>query len=123
MTVEEAAKYLFVSRAHIHALLTRGKLVEVLPKNPFGQLDIDVSSINAYREKMEAARRASPDSQTEDNDPTALWESVRSECPVVCLEYRLAMPRRRQKSEHAISSIKSSNLVEAFGPTLQPLTR
>lgn len=72
MTVEEAAKYLFVSRAHIHALLTRGKLVEVLPKNPFGQLDIDVSSIKAYREKMEAARRAYLDSQMEDNDPVGI---------------------------------------------------
>ncbi|MBY4804481.1 hypothetical protein K6W78_31385 [Burkholderia cepacia] len=72
MTVEEAAKYLFVSRAHIHTLLARGKLVEVLPNNPFGELDIDVSSIKASREKMEAARRAYLDSQTEDNDPVGI---------------------------------------------------
>ena len=69
MTVEEAAKYLFVSRAHIHTLLARGKLVEVLPRNPSGPLDIDVASVQEYRARRDAAARAWLDSQTEDNDP------------------------------------------------------
>lgn len=69
MTVEEAAKYLFVSRAHIHTLLARGKLVEVLPRSPSGQPDIDASSVKAYRTEKKAAARAWLDSQTEENDP------------------------------------------------------
>lgn len=72
MTVEEAAKYLFVSRAHIHTLLVAGKLLERLPRGPTGQPDIDVVSVEAYRTEMETARRAYLDSQTEDNDPLGL---------------------------------------------------
>ncbi|MDG0027169.1 hypothetical protein [Trinickia sp. Y13] len=72
MTVEEAAKYLFINRLHIHSLLASGKLLEVLPRNPDGQPDIDVASVEAYRTEMEAARRAWLDSQTEDNDPLGL---------------------------------------------------
>lgn len=72
MTVEEAAKYLFVSRAHIHKLLAAGKLVENLPRSLIGQPDIDVASVDAYRTEMEAVRRAWLDSQTEDNDPLGL---------------------------------------------------
>jgi len=69
MTVEEAARYLFVSRAHIRALLASGKLLEVLPGNPFGEVEIGVASIEAYRAKMDAARRAWLDGQTEDSNP------------------------------------------------------
>jgi hypothetical protein len=72
MTVEEAAKYLFVSRAHIHKLLAAGKLVERLPRGPTGQPDIDVASVETYRTEMEAAQRAYLDSQNEDNDPLGL---------------------------------------------------
>ncbi|MDR6385070.1 helix-turn-helix domain-containing protein [Paraburkholderia caribensis] len=72
MTVEEAAKYLFVSRAHIHKLLAAGKLVGRLPEVPTGQPDIDVASVETYRTEMEAAQRAYLDSQTEDNDPLGL---------------------------------------------------
>jgi 3-methyladenine DNA glycosylase Mpg len=72
MTVEEAAKYLFVSRAHIHALLAAGKLVEVLPRGPAGQPDIDIVSVEAYRTKMKAAQHAYSGSQTEDNKPLGL---------------------------------------------------
>ncbi len=71
MTVEEAAKYLFVSRSHIRALLASGKLLEVSPGNPFGEVEIEVASVQAYRARMDAARRAWLDAQTEDNDPLA----------------------------------------------------
>ncbi|MFL9992386.1 hypothetical protein PQR34_14330 [Paraburkholderia sediminicola] len=72
MTIEEAAKFLFVSRPHIRHLLERGELVEVTPENSSGQVDIDVISVQAYLTKREAARRAYFDSQTEDNDPLGL---------------------------------------------------
>ncbi|WP_321809787.1 MULTISPECIES: hypothetical protein [unclassified Burkholderia] len=69
MTVEEAAKYLFVSCAHINMLLAHGKLMEVLPRNPSGQFDIDLASVQEYRARRDAGARAWLDSQTEENDP------------------------------------------------------
>ncbi|HIH2748568.1 hypothetical protein L3V59_40110 [Burkholderia aenigmatica] len=72
MKIEEAAKYLFVSRFHIRALLASGALLEVLPRNPFGEVEIEVASVQAYRERTDAARRAWLDSQTEDNDSQGL---------------------------------------------------
>lgn len=77
MTVEEAAKYLFVSRAHIRALLASGKLLEVLPENPFGEVEIEVASIEAYRARMDTARRASLDARTEDSNPVGSQELQR----------------------------------------------
>lgn len=72
MTVAEAARLLFVSRAHIFKLLTSGALLECLPRNPSGQPDIDAASVAQYQAKMDAAFRAWLDSQTEDNDPLGL---------------------------------------------------
>lgn len=72
MNIEEAAKYLFVSRFHIRTLLASGTLLEVLPGNPFGEVEIEVASVEAYRERTDAARRAWLDSQIEDNDPLGL---------------------------------------------------
>jgi hypothetical protein len=72
MTIEEAAKFLFVSRAHIRHLLELGELVEVTPRNSSGQVDIDTTSIQAYQAKRKAACSAYMDSQTEDNDPLGL---------------------------------------------------
>ena len=72
VTIEEAAKFLFVSRAHIRHLLEIGVLVEVTPRNSSGQVDIDMASIQAYLTKRNAAWRAYLDSQTEDNDPDGL---------------------------------------------------
>ncbi|NYH26016.1 hypothetical protein [Paraburkholderia bryophila] len=69
MTVEEAAKYLFVGRSHIRALLASEKLLEVLPRNPFGEVEIEMASVQAYRARIDAAQRAWLDAQTEDNDP------------------------------------------------------
>ena len=54
MTVEEAAKYLFVSCAHINMLLAHGKLMEVLPRNPSGLFDIDLASVQEYRARRDA---------------------------------------------------------------------
>ena len=54
---------------HIHRLLASGDLLEVLPRNPSGKLDIDVTSVQAYRTKRDAAVQAWLDSQTEDNEP------------------------------------------------------
>ncbi|OBR47209.1 excisionase family DNA-binding protein [Paraburkholderia tropica] len=68
MTVEEAAKYLFVSRAHIYKLLAAGKLAESLPRDSAGQPDIDIVSVETYRREREAAWRAYLESQTEGDD-------------------------------------------------------
>ncbi|WP_242665813.1 helix-turn-helix domain-containing protein [Paraburkholderia ginsengiterrae] len=72
VTIEEAAKFLFVSRAHIRHLLERGELVGVKREYSGGHVDVDTTSIQAYREKRRAAQRAYMDSQTEDNDPPGL---------------------------------------------------
>ncbi|CAG2357152.1 hypothetical protein [Burkholderia sola] len=69
MTVEDAAKYLFVSRSHIRALLASGQLLEVLPGNRFGEVEIEVASVQAYQARLDAARQAWLDTDTEDNDP------------------------------------------------------
>jgi hypothetical protein len=68
MTVQEAAKFLFVSRIHVHKLLAEGKLLEVLPRVPGAEPDIDVASVEAHREKMEAGYRAYL-TRTEDDGP------------------------------------------------------
>jgi hypothetical protein len=69
MTVEEAAKFLLVSRTHIRKLLAEGKLLEALPRAPGAEPDIDVASVEARREKMEAGYRAYLASRTEDDGP------------------------------------------------------
>lgn len=72
MTVEEAARQLFVSRPHILKLLSSGALLESLPRNPSGQPDIDAASVAQYKAKTEDAIRAYLDSQTEDDNPLEL---------------------------------------------------
>lgn len=69
MTIEQAMKYLSVSRAHVDILLESGTLLEVLPRNPFGERDIDVASVQAYRTRIDAAVQAYLNSRTEDNEP------------------------------------------------------
>jgi excisionase family DNA binding protein len=64
LTIGEAAKFLFVSRAHIRHLLERGELIEVTREYSGGHVDIDTTSIQAYREKRRAAQRAYVDSTT-----------------------------------------------------------
>ncbi|MBU9402096.1 hypothetical protein KTE13_20355 [Burkholderia multivorans] len=68
MTVEEAANYLFASRPHVRKLLTHGTLLEVLPRNPSGEFDIDVTSVEAYRAKRDASIQAWLDMKNEDNE-------------------------------------------------------
>ncbi|WP_234775371.1 hypothetical protein [Paraburkholderia tropica] len=72
MTVEEAARQLFVSRPHILKLLSSGALLESLPRNPSGQPDIDATSVAQYKAKTKDAIRAYLDSQTEDENPRGL---------------------------------------------------
>ncbi|PXW28336.1 excisionase family DNA-binding protein [Paraburkholderia caballeronis] len=72
MTVAEAARYLFVSRTHVLKLLAAGKLSEVLPGEPDGELNIDFFSVEAYRNTTEYAQRAYLDSQSEDDNPPGL---------------------------------------------------
>lgn len=67
MTISEAATHLFVSRPHIRRLLDSGKLEEVLPRNRNGEINIDVASVDAYRQELDAARQAFLNSHTEDN--------------------------------------------------------
>ncbi|OXI43819.1 hypothetical protein [Burkholderia aenigmatica] len=70
VSIEEAAKFLFVSQLHIRRLLERRVLDEVLPRNPSGDVDIDGTSVQAYRAKQDAAVRAYLDSQTEESGPS-----------------------------------------------------
>jgi hypothetical protein len=69
MTVAEAAKFLFVSQTHVRKLLAEGKLLEVLPRASGAEPDIDVASVEAHREKKQAAYRAYMASRTEDDGP------------------------------------------------------
>ena len=55
MTIEEAARFLFVSRPHIRHLLEIGELVEVMPRKSLTDVDIDTASIQAYKAKRQAA--------------------------------------------------------------------
>ncbi|WP_322005162.1 hypothetical protein [Paraburkholderia tropica] len=67
MTLAEAATYLFVSRPHIQKLLAIGAIAEVLPKNPSGQINIDIMSVQAYRQKQDAAMQAYQESKGGDD--------------------------------------------------------
>lgn len=72
MTVEEAAEFLFVSRTHVHRLIERGVLTEVLPKRPADKINVDPASVHVLRARQDTARRAYMDSQSEDTDPPGL---------------------------------------------------
>lgn len=72
MTVEDAARYPFVSRQHVRRLLASGVLLEVLPRSPSGKLDIDLTSVQAYRARTDAAVQAYLNSHTEDDEPPGL---------------------------------------------------
>ncbi|WP_244145863.1 helix-turn-helix domain-containing protein [Paraburkholderia tropica] len=68
MTIAEAATYLFVSRPHIRKLLASGKILEIFPKDPNGQVNIDVVSVEAYRREQAAAIQVYQDAQAEDDE-------------------------------------------------------
>ena len=72
MTVEEAAGFLFVSRIHIRRLIERGVLIEVLPRRPNVNINVDPVSVRLLRTEQDTAQRAYQNSQTEDTDPLGL---------------------------------------------------
>jgi excisionase family DNA binding protein len=67
MTLGEAAAFLSVSRSHVRKLVNSGKLNEVLPREPSGALNIDAASVEKYKAKLDAARRAWLDFDVEDD--------------------------------------------------------
>jgi hypothetical protein len=56
MRLEEVARLLFVSPAHLRLLLERGEL-RAEPGTDAGDVDIDVASIDAYWAVLDEARR------------------------------------------------------------------
>jgi hypothetical protein len=73
MTIAEAAMCLLVSRSHIRKPLASGKIVEIFPKEPNGQVNIDAASVEMYRREQAAAIQVYQDSQAEDDEqPRAL---------------------------------------------------
>ena len=72
MTEEEAARFLFVSRTHIHRLIERGVLIEVLPRRPNDNINVDPVSVRLLHTEQDTAQRAYQNSQTEDTDRLGL---------------------------------------------------
>jgi excisionase family DNA binding protein len=70
MNINEAAKYLFVSRPHVRQLLERGKITGTPSEN--GDYVIDDASVVKYAADRKRAAKEWLDSQTEDNDPLGL---------------------------------------------------
>lgn len=70
MNIDEAAKYLFVSRAHVKRLLERRDITAT--QDTQGGYVIDAESVEKYAKQLESARRAYSDSQNEDNDQLEL---------------------------------------------------
>lgn len=66
MNIDEAAKYLFVSRAHVKRLLERRDITGT--HGAQGGYLIDEASVEKYAKKIEDARRVYFALQTEDND-------------------------------------------------------
>ncbi|WP_246530130.1 MULTISPECIES: hypothetical protein [Paraburkholderia] len=73
MTIDEAAKHLFVSPAHVRRLLELGELLAV-PGHDGGEVTINLASTKAYRAKLEAAWQGYTDSEKEGNDPLGRWQ-------------------------------------------------
>ena len=70
MDINEAAKYLFVSRPHVRRLLERGDIAGALTDQ--GSYVIDNASVKNYAEKLDRAIKAYCASRTEDDDPLGL---------------------------------------------------
>jgi hypothetical protein len=68
VTIEQAARLLFVSPAHVRLLLDRGELRTAHGENA-EDVDIDVASIDTYRERLDEARRRYFASQNEGDEP------------------------------------------------------
>ncbi|TCF97598.1 hypothetical protein BZM26_30420 [Paraburkholderia strydomiana] len=67
MTVAEAAKFLFVSRAHVRRLLENGTLRGAMGHD--GQYIVDDGSVRTYRAELDERAKRYLDTQTEDDDP------------------------------------------------------
>lgn len=72
MTIEEAAKMLFVSRAHVLKLVDSGILVEASSRHAGGELAIDAASVDAYIKTRNARIQSYQATQNEDDDPVGL---------------------------------------------------
>lgn len=70
MTIDEVARFLFVSRAHVLRLLQRGVLQGSVGKD--GETVIDEKSARTYKAERDAAREQYFRTQTEDDDPPGL---------------------------------------------------
>jgi hypothetical protein len=65
MTVDEVARFIFVSRAHVLLLLQRGELRGRVGKD--GETVIDEDSARTYKAERDAARTQYFRTQTEDD--------------------------------------------------------
>jgi hypothetical protein len=70
MTINEAAKVLFVSRSHVRNLLENGDLQGVLGHD--GEYIVDDGSVMRYRRELDERVRRYLDTQTEDDEPPGL---------------------------------------------------
>ena len=70
MTLDEVAKFLFVSRSHVRQLLENGVLLGAMGDD--GEYIFDDGSVRTYREKLDESARRYFDTQTEDDEPPGL---------------------------------------------------
>jgi hypothetical protein len=70
MNINQAAKFLFVSLAHVRHLLERGDITGQF--NEQSEYVIDDASVEKYKAERNRAAKEYLDSQTEDNDPIGL---------------------------------------------------
>ncbi len=70
MTVEEMARYLFVSQTHVQRLIERGDLSGA--SNDSGLFIVDDASVERFRARRELAAKEYFNSQDESNDPLGL---------------------------------------------------
>ncbi|MGF6505889.1 excisionase family DNA-binding protein [Paraburkholderia sp. 32] len=74
LTIEEAARLLFVSRTHLNKLLDDGKLSGVRTTED-GQRRIPRTTVVAYREQMRAAQKEGLNRMVESTDRMGLYDA------------------------------------------------
>jgi hypothetical protein len=70
MTIDEVAKFLFVSRLHVRRLLENGTLCGALGDD--GEYIVDEGSVRTYGENLDERARRYLGTQTEDDEPPGL---------------------------------------------------
>jgi len=70
MTINEVAKFLFVSRPHVRRLLEKGKVLGALGDD--GEYIVDEGSVRRCRQELDKRARRYRDSRTEDDEPPGL---------------------------------------------------